>query len=359
MSNDAKLAKLLDQLKKSNFKKTIKIRVKKNRTESYSLYFDIIHNGKREYRFPKYHIIPGKNFENEEAVREVITLRDIEEQELKRLANGYTLVNWKKKASFLDYAQAIATKKEDLCWQSALKHLSTYTDGNLTFAQLDDRFLDGFKAYLLSKVKQNTAWMYMSKIKAAINQAIRENILLTNPAKNTRIKQQTTDKQYLAIEERDLLIQTPCSHNNIKDAFIFSCYTGLRISDIRSLTWDNVQGDQISIQMQKTKEPIRIPLHTEAQTILDRQDHSRKICFYHLPTTKTLSTVLKSWTTAAGITKHITFHSARHTFATACLTSDIDLYTVSKLLGHSDITMTQVYAKIVDKVKDDAIKKLR
>ena len=143
-------------------------------------------------------------------------------------------------------------------------------------------------------------------------------------------------------------------------AYLFSVYCGLRISDIRALKWCNIVNEdgqpKINIIIQKTKTPISIPLYGEAQKWLPEKGEAKdddKI--FVLPASVNLSVGLDNWAKKAGIKKHVTFHTARHTFATMMLTLGADLYTTSKLLGHANVATTQIYAKIVDKKKIEAV----
>lgn len=135
---------------------------------------------------------------------------------------------------------------------------------------------------------------------------------------------------------------------------------GLRISDIRKLKWGDLQhtGEhvRIEIKMQKTKEPLYLPISDEALKWLPERDGAKdRDLIFELPYEGTVNDNLQLWAKNAGIAKHISFHVARHTHATMLLTLGADLYTVSKLLGHKNIETTQIYAKIVDKKKDEAI----
>lgn len=158
-------------------------------------------------------------------------------------------------------------------------------------------------------------------------------------------------------------MQTPSPDREIKNAFIFSCYTGLRISDIRELTFDRIRNVYLDFRQQKTQGVERMKLHPKAFEILEEQKerrrHSEDGKIFLLPLDSgTINKVVRNWMKTAGVKKKITFHCSRHTFATMCLTFDIDIYTVSKLLGHRDLKTTQIYAKLIDKKKDEAIDKL-
>ena len=146
----------------------------------------------------------------------------------------------------------------------------------------------------------------------------------------------------------------------IKDAFLFSALTGLRFSDIKRITANHIETEngkmRLKIETQKTKKYISFVLSPESTEILKSRLTDGII--FDLPTEVYTNKLLKRLSEKTCINKHLTFHSARHTFATLLLTKGADLYTVSTLLGHSNISTTQVYAKIIDKKKDEAVKLL-
>jgi integrase len=155
------------------------------------------------------------------------------------------------------------------------------------------------------------------------------------------------------------LDNTHLGNNEVKDAFIFSCFTGLRYSDILNLKWQNIINNKIEFRQQKTGGVEYLPLSQTAKKILETKLPYRKDEFvFHLPQKPVIWEHIKNWVKKAEINKRVSFHTARHTFATLSLTMGTDLYTVSKLLGHKSISTTQVYAKIVDAKKVEAINKL-
>ena len=137
--------------------------------------------------------------------------------------------------------------------------------------------------------------------------------------------------------------------------------TGLRISDIKRLTWNEIKNDRLILKQTKTKNFTYIPLASDALELLKKEvniiDLATNLIF-NLPQKWWINQILKEWCEKAGIKKDISFHTSRHTFATMTLTYGADLYTVSSLLDHKDIKTTQVYAKIIDKKKEEAIKSL-
>ena len=164
---------------------------------------------------------------------------------------------------------------------------------------------------------------------------------------------------YLTLDEVRKLAATECHYPSVKRAFLFSCLTGLRRSDIIRLTWGQVfkQGKftRIIFTQKKTTQQEYLDITQEAAELMgERRNPSEKVFDdIHAPTST--NETIRKWCMAAGITKDITFHCARHTFATMMLDLGTDIYTVSKLLGHRQLSTTQIYAKVMDKNKQEAI----
>ena len=176
-----------------------------------------------------------------------------------------------------------------------------------------------------------------------------------------KIKVPESKRDFLTIEEIKKMIATPFFNEHVRQAYLFSCFCGLRISDIRKLRWRDISisGGQwlVSVVMTKTTNPVYIPLSSQAVKWLpERKDCAPEdLVFGGLPNAGNLCISLKNWADKAGVKKNVTFHTARHSCAVLLLTLGADIYTVSKILGHRSVRATQVYAKIVDKKKDDAI----
>ena len=176
------------------------------------------------------------------------------------------------------------------------------------------------------------------------------------PQKNSSIR------EFLTIEEVKQLMATPCRYDIVKRAFLFSCFTGLRYSDIKSLLWSEIRkaADGRTLFLEhpqvKTRKIVTVPLSEEALKWMPKQQKDKEHVFHQMQiTSTTVEVILGEWMKEAGIEKHITYHCSRHTAATMLLTLGADLYTVSKMLGHSSIKMTEVYTKIVDKKKLETV----
>ncbi|MFW9942939.1 MAG: tyrosine-type recombinase/integrase [Candidatus Thorarchaeota archaeon] len=363
--NSTQFKKIVQNINGINHSKRIKIRYRRTDQKGFSLYLDLWKDGKRQYDFLKLYLIgnPTSYHKDKENLRLACAIRDKKEIELLEKETGFNLTSQKSKANFLDYFSKIVTKKNHHNWTSCKKHLIDFAGRNFTFKQIDQKFCNDFKDYLLSNFHQNTSQSYFAKFKASLNTAVKEKIILENPAQFVTIKKIDTSREFLTVDELEKASKTPAADIEVKNAFIFSCYTGLRISDIRSLTFDKINGNYLDFTQQKTNGYERIKLHQTVLDIVEKQKKAREKSendfIFLLPIDPgTINKVIRNWMKSVGVKKDITFHCARHTFATMCLTYDVDIYTVSKLLGHQDLKSTQIYAKLIDKKKDEAIERL-
>jgi integrase len=232
-------------------------------------------------------------------------------------------------------------------------------------------FCEGFRDYLLDaeqlkhpgkKLSQNSAAGYWSTFRGFLKIAYQEKLL----QENVNDYLETIDavdgrREFLTLEEVRQLAATPCDTPDLKNASLFSCLTGLRISDILALNWSNIVkatdgGWCIRIKTEKTDTEATLPLSQEAYELCGTPGTG--LVFKNLKRHYTQKP-LQDWLKDAGITKHITFHCFRHTFATLQVNEGTDIYTVSHLLTHANVGTTQIYADIVDKSKRDAVERIR
>ncbi|MDO4217129.1 MAG: site-specific integrase [Bacteroidales bacterium] len=172
------------------------------------------------------------------------------------------------------------------------------------------------------------------------------------------------NRTYLEAYELQQLIKTPCSNKCVSDAFLFSCYTGLRLSDVETLKRRHIvtvgQRHFIVKRQVKTRHEVRIPLMEAAYQILMDQPTTNHMdsTFFHLPCRRTIKSYLDKWCVDAGIGKHVTFHVSRHTYATLLIASGTDIFVVSKLCGHTNVKTTQIYADVIDRRRTQAVDQL-
>jgi integrase len=339
---------------------SVKLRKKKLSDGRISLYLDYYTNGQREYEFLKLYL--GKNrVENKEVLRLADNIRAKRELEIQHSEHGF-IPSFKKRLNFVDYFEKQAKSKSqgEKGWFCSLKHLKDFTNGHIQFSAVNEEWLEEYKSYLLTKVSINTAHMYFSKIKCALKQAVKDKIIVRNPTEFIdSIKTIESERCFLTQEEIQKLADTPCKVAEVKRAFLFACYTGLRLGDIEVLCWQNIQNNSVQFRQKKTKVPMAVPLtETSRELLYGFLDNvlplpNHKV--FSLPRRMKIVYALRDWIKESDINKAITFHTSRHTFATLGLTNGVDLYTMSKLLGHKTISATQIYAKIVDEKLRSAV----
>lgn len=349
---------------KKGYKKSVTVRKRKLKTGKISLYLDIyLGNKKRQYEFLGITYYPKNIADKRNKLNIAKEIANKREYELIVSDTG-VISAYKKRSNFVEYFEKLAnnTPKTEKAWKNTYKYLREFTKGNIAFNSIDENFLEEFKKYLLTKVSNNTAHTYFSKIKASLKKAVKDKILNRNIADNIKqIPKQGTKREYLTIDELSVLSKTPCKKDIVKLAFLFACNTGLRLSDIKRLNWSDIllSEKRLIVTQKKTKESLYLPLNNTALSILNKIK-SNKIqnidnTIFELSGDTTINKIIKDWVNKAHINKKVTFHTSRHTFATISLASGTDLYTVSKLLGHKNIQNTQIYAKIIDESMNKAV----
>ncbi len=243
--------------------------------------------------------------------------------------------------------------------------LSEMHVNNLFLTQFNKDYVLKFIDLLKKKQLNNSSKkVYFSVFNSMMKKAMRLGYIEKNPCdmldEEERIKPSYKIRNYLNREELLRLIKTPCRNDDVRRAFLFACFCGLRSIDIRNLRWNDIVFDKNiafipNLVQKKTKRPLFLPLNMMAQSFLVQKNYKDGLIF-HLPSQGSVNDQIKKWTRRCGIAKKITFHSSRHTFATLALTLGGDIYTISKLLGHSTIQTTQIYAEVVNEKKIDLIK---
>ena len=367
--------------KPSKIKEPIRLRMKPLNNGSKSLYLDIYRNGKRSYEYLKMYIIPETD--DNARKRNIVTMTAANAIKSKRIIEmtngeaGIKMPDEKPKMLLSEWMQQYMANQESKGKKGlhqikvAMQILKDYAGEQVTMEGVDKTFCKGYIDYLLTEyqpmgkpISRFTAQNYYRVLNCALNAAVRADIIKVNPMNkldnSEKIRRPDSKREYMTIEEIRSLIAAQMEYSAVKNAYLFSCFCGLRISDIIGLKWKNVYIDngqyRLEVVMQKTKEPTYLPLSEEALKWMPaRGEKTAEDHVFDLPSPTYINVILKPWAKAAGIDKHFTFHTARHTFATMMLTLGVDLYTTSKLLGHADVKMTQVYAKIVNRKKDEAV----
>ncbi len=358
----------------------VTIRERKLKDNRISLMLDIYINGNREVKSLKIYLLPerGSNIikaQNKEKRRKAEIIRIKKENELIDTSYGLpTLKN--SNLCFLDYFKTMKeTKRGSLGnygnWDSTYKVLCAfYKNKDVKLIDLTVQDLSNIREYILNSYKtksykqlsQNAASSYFNKIRVCLNQAFEDGIIkipLINKVKS--IKPGETKREFLIEEEFDELSITECETPVIKSAFMFAVFTGLRFSDLLNLRWKDIKHSEslgyfLDYQQQKTGSNEIHYIANEAVLFLERDEDLDSRVFKGLKYSAWTNLKLREWMLKAGIKKKITFHSARHTYATYLLTKGIEYATLSKMLGHKDLKTTQIYAKVIDSKRIEAAK---
>jgi integrase/recombinase XerD len=334
----------------------------------------------RDYEYLNLYLIdkpktPIDKQHNKDTLQLAESIKAKRELEIKNGLYGFTN-EFKQSTNFVDYFTALMEKRKDSDgnygnWDSSLKHLKKFAGPKISFREIDQTFCESFRDYLTNKAKKSngqplsssSASSYFNKFRACLKEAVKKNIILSNPAIDvTNPKVIENIREFLTLDELKAVVQAECRYDVLKSAFIFSCLTGLRWSDINNLKWSEVQstneGWRITFHQQKTKGLQYLDISDQARVFLGEQGNQDERVFIGLKYSSYMNVELTKWMMKAGITKDITFHCARHTFAVLQMTLGTELFTLQKLLGHSQIKTTQIYAKIIDEKRREAVNKI-
>lgn len=334
----------------------------------------------RSYEYLNLYLIdkpksPIDKHHNKETLQLAESIKAKRELEIK---NGlYGFVNeFKQSTNFIDYFTDQMEKRKQSKgnygnWDSTLKHLIKFAGTKISFREIDQTFCENFRDFLKNTAKKtggqplstSSVSSYFNKFRACLKEAVKKKIILSNPSIDvTNPKIIENKREYLIIDELKAIVKAECRYEVLKRAFIFSCLTGLRWSDINNLKWSQVQnnndGWRITFHQQKTKGLQYLDISEQARNYLGEQGNPDARVFMGLKYSSYMNVELSKWMMKAGITKDITFHCARHTFAVLQLTLGTEIFTLSKLLGHSELKTTQIYAKIIDEKKREAVNKI-
>ena len=365
-----------------NTKEPVRLREKELANGVRSLYLDIYVNGKRSYEFLKLYLIPETNpqakVQNENTMRAANTIKLNRILEITNNKAGLKNTSIRAKILLKDWMETFRQAQE----QKGVKdqklihntvHALTAYNINVAMRDVNRDYIIGLTNFLRNdyrsprgkKLKDYSVINYLGCLRNALNMAVREDVIADNPimklSAQDKVKAPESQREYLTVEEVQQLEATDSPYPHIKQAFLFACYTGLRCSDVRSITWGKIVKDgekyRLHTVMFKTKRPFYIPLSKKAMQWMpergDKKDDD--LIFENIPVQVNTKLYLQPWLDKAGITKPITFHCSRHTFGTMMLTLGADIYTTSKLMGHTKVEVTQIYAKIINKKKDDAV----
>lgn len=365
----------------------VTLRTKQLKDGSRSLYLDVYENGKRRYEYLRLYLVPEVDDEakrlNENALKKANELKSkfilgqrnpFQEKEEEA---SVTMHEW-----LTEYCRRINEEREvsnaprqqtTMVVGLLEKYLCSIKKQNIKLSDFGKaeakgflKFLSEYKGERVEHFSKNTLAAYQQRIVAIFNAAVREKLITKNPyellTKEERFKKPYVIKDVLTVEEVKKIAATKKSNNQVRLGFLFACFTGLRLSDIRSLKWSDIvdMGAYKAIikEQKKTKEQVVVPLCNTALLFLPEQQNDEFV--FRLP--KWYSGVrdaLKIIAKAAGIKKNVGFHTSRRTFATLTLSACNNLKQVSVLLGHKSIENTQRYAEVMLTSKTEAVNRMK
>lgn len=363
----------------------VHLRAKKISGGRKSLYLDIVSDGVRRKEYLSLYLLPETGKGAKSANRSV--MRMAEEMKAKRtlevMRDGLELVDHDKGNAVLmdwleeqcQYYRSHGNTMYSRTIHNILRHLENFPQckKGMKIKSVTPNWLRQFLEYLRGdnvnkyggRLCPETIYTYFTVLSILMNKAVRLEMIPSNPfhklSQAEKPQRRTKKREFLTMEELQRLAKAECDDWRVKKAFMFCCFTGLRYIDVSRLKWKHIQklGDgtyQMDMMQKKTQEPVYIPLSKNAMKWLpEKGDNGRENYVFQFRDRSIIYKYLQDWGKRAGIAKHLIFHMSRHTCATMLLYYGADLYTVSKILGHTSIKSTQIYAKVVDGMKRKAV----
>lgn len=333
----------------------------------YSLYLDYRVNGKRVQERTGLVLREGKDTVTKQYNKEVMIRYNymiVEKQ--KQLMDGIAVVPLPVRRQKVDFIQffrnymEVNPSKERRDTATLKKLLAFNGSDTLPITEVTEDYLRKFKNYLESKLSGETPYDYFKYLKMVLKQATKEGWFSSNPAEDIKVAQKSNaPKNTLTPNELKLLVDAECPNDTVKRAFLFSCLTGLRYCDIKVLKWSSITEDNIlKIIQVKTNHPVKVALVDFAIELMGKRGNNNDLIF-PLPTGNGTNKNIKVWVENAGIEKHITYHSARHSFATNLTISGVDLLHTSAAMGHKSIKETPRYIKLDEQQVSDVVFKMQ
>lgn len=389
-------------------KQLVRLRFKRLANGEQSIYLDCYKDGKRAYEFLKdangntLRLLPetgtpdevkAVKARNHKILLQAETARISKEKEIVELGKVEKQVTELGKMLLKDWLNHYKTILETNTGKSNAARISTVAFHlknwlgskfeTQQMQQIDEdwcrEFLQHLKSYTWKGIKEHpdkvyklsemSLYHFFVTLRYCFGRAVVDGVILRNPTEKMRIngelpKRPKVQKTFLTKSEVVLLMKTDIKSMLVKRAFLFGCFTGLRFSDIEKLEWQDIKKDgedyRLHVTMKKTKTPLYMKLNSQALAWLPDRGESAPTdrVFEGLPTLTTIEIKLHKWGEEAGVEKYFTFHTSRHTFATLMLNNGVDIFTVSKLMGHSNLATTQVYLELLNKTRDEAVDRL-
>ena len=345
-----------------NVKEKVHINQRPCKGGGFSLHLDYRIGGKRVREFLKLYLVPVKS--SADKIKNSETLRlatEIKNRRIRELDSGELNIDAPKKIESVmavDYFRkkvaGIKVQNSRQNNENMVNHLESFRK-TVTLSEINRIFFQKFVDFLINKKKLsiNSARLMAVLLKARLHNAYIDGMVPSMPDLYGVVpKKESTSIDFLTLDELKAMVATEAP-GQIKNPFLFCCFTGLRYSDVKALKWENIKNGVIVLRMRKTREIVRIPLSANAKRFLP--ETQEKGLVFNIGPLNTLTRGLKDWAKKANVKKALHFHVSRHTFGTLTLENGADIYTVSKLLGHTSVETTQIYAKVLDEGRKKAV----
>lgn len=340
----------------------VRLRKRKMKGGGWSLYLDIYQGGMRRYEYLHIYLeeerVPQDRAANAEKLRLAEAVRSRRNIELQRLGMGMPMPSERTVRAFLeDFLESVRGRREGTreVWGCWVRQVCRWKGADVMLKDVGDEWWRRYCEYVRGRnLAPATEHYYLSRMRSVLNRAEGAGELGRNPSKNVRIPSiRRGERVYLTAEELRRMRADSGAEGEIGRAFLFGCFTGLRYSDIKALRWEDVQDGRVAKRIVKTGRFEYLDINSQAEALLGERGEGP--VFGLDVHTKTVERYLRKWAESSGVGKHITFHTSRHTFAVLMLSAGVDIYTLSRLLGHSSVTTTQIYADIVDARRREAV----
>jgi site-specific recombinase XerD len=356
------------------FKMSVKLRERKLSKGVIRYYLDIIHDGERSYEFLDVKILPSDSSGTKKEKRNVANiLRSNRELEIITNGTNYIPIH-RKNVKFEDFVDSFIdaySKKDVRMIKAAYTKFAEFTNNpKLKLTDITPAVMNSFKDYLNDKagLTGESPHNYFTRFKKILKEAERQGLIKKNPTDGIRFKRSNSSddlkKQVLTTDELIVLAKTECGNQELKKAFLFSCYTGLGYAEIKTLKWAQIKNSRLETRRAKTNKKIELKLKDSLVALLGEPKKSNELIFNfeskngNIISDNGINKCLKNWVKRAEIDKHITYYCSRHTFAVQLLSYGANLKTLADAMGHSDTRNTIKYLNYIDSLKDEAVDNL-
>ncbi len=247
-------------------------------------------------------------------------------------------------------------------YESLIKQMRSFSNGGFETRSIDEQYCRELAEFLLARLKPSSVRSYLERLTTLLK-FVKKNSLVTEvPQIELAMlmpKREGAEKVYLTKDELSRMQHAECPAESTKNAFLFSCYTGLLKSEVQDLKWDAIRlngtGLVLTRPVENSDEKVKVPIVEPAKEILQTVEREysslpqeqRDDRVFHLFSNMTINDHIKKWAKAAGINKHINYMTSRHTFATMALRAGVDLYVLARWCGYSNVSSAEPYVDLI------------